>query len=51
MPELPEVETLRQSLIPRVVNKTVAKVEIYNPVVIESQNPEEFTALKGALIT
>ncbi|MGI5825696.1 MAG: DNA-formamidopyrimidine glycosylase [Bacillota bacterium] len=51
MPELPEVETLRRSLVPLVAGKIIKTVEVYNPVVIESGNPEDFIALQGAEIT
>ena len=31
MPELPEVETVRQILRPEIVGKTIQKIEIYKP--------------------
>ena len=51
MPELPEVETIRRSLLPILTGKKIKKVEILNPVVIESQNPQAFIELAGAEIT
>lgn len=50
MPELPEVETLRRSLMPLIVGKTIKKTEIYNPVVIESNNCDDFFNLNNAEI-
>ena len=51
MPELPEVETIRRSLLPILTGKRIKNVEILNPVVIESQNPQAFIELAGAEIT
>lgn len=48
MPELPEVETIRRSLLPILVGRKIKQVEIFNDVVIESGNPEAFVALAGA---
>lgn len=51
MPELPEVETVRRVLSPRLVGKTIADVRIGNAQVIESPAPEKFIALvKGQTI-
>ena len=35
MPELPEVETVRKGLVSLVKNKTIAKVDVYWPRIIE----------------
>lgn len=35
MPELPEVETIRKTLIPLVSNKTIDKVEVYWPKMVK----------------
>ena len=51
MPELPEVETIRRSLLPILAGRKICKVEIYNDVVIESKNPDDFAALAGAEVT
>ena len=51
MPELPEVETIRRSLLLILKGKVIKKTEIYNPVVIESNNADELMDLKGAEIT
>lgn len=48
MPELPEVETIRRSLLPILTGRKIKQVEIYNDVVIESGNPDDFLALAGA---
>ena len=36
MPELPEVETIRRTLLPSVGGKTIRNIEIINPVVLEN---------------
>lgn len=51
MPELPEVETIRRSLLPILVGRKIKQVEIFNDVVIESNNPDDFVALAGAEVT
>ena len=49
MPELPEVETIRQDLISDVRGKKVKDVEILNPKVIKEPKPAEFRKrIKGA---
>lgn len=50
MPELPEVETIRQSLLPVLLGQEIQQVFIYQPVVLASQNIEEFLALTGFII-
>jgi formamidopyrimidine-DNA glycosylase len=50
MPELPEVETIRRTLIPSVKGKSFAEVEVFNPSVLENVSKEDFVALKGASI-
>ncbi len=42
MPELPEVETVRRVLEPRLLNKTIKEVEIHNAQVIAAPAPERF---------
>lgn len=51
MPELPEVETLRRSLLPLVKGKCLRKVEICRPIVLAAGTVEDFIALAGAKIT
>lgn len=41
MPELPEVETVRQSLIPHVLNKEIASVQVLYPRVFPKQTIDE----------
>ena len=46
MPELPEVETVRQILISAgIVNQTIQKVEVYNPNLIKEIETTKFTDL------
>jgi formamidopyrimidine-DNA glycosylase len=42
MPELPEVETLRQELEKAVVGRKIARVEVRQPKIIRAPSPEEF---------
>lgn len=42
MPELPEVETVRQVLRQRVIGKEIVKVDVYYPKMIENLSAEEF---------
>ena len=53
MPELPEVETVRQILIKSgIVKQTINQVEIYNERLIKEIDPEKFTnLLLGQTIT
>ncbi len=44
MPELPEVETVRRVLEPRLRKKTIAGVQIHNAQVIADPSPEQFIA-------
>jgi formamidopyrimidine-DNA glycosylase len=45
MPELPEVETIRRTLLPLIVGKTVGDVQIFWPNIIRHpQDPEAFAA-------
>lgn len=44
MPELPEVETIKRSLEPRVVGKTIEQVDILQPAVISVPSAQEFAA-------
>lgn len=49
MPELPEVETIKRSLAPRLAGRTVRGVVVYNPRVIARPEAEEFCRrLRGA---
>ena len=41
MPEMPEVETVRRTLIPLVKGKTIAKIIIWYPKIIVN-DPDEF---------
>jgi formamidopyrimidine-DNA glycosylase len=46
MPELPEVETVRQILIKAgIVNQTMQKVEVYRSKLIKDTSEKEFIAL------
>jgi formamidopyrimidine-DNA glycosylase len=46
MPELPEVETLRRSLLPSLIGRTIAFVALQSfPAVISGLDPETFSAL------
>lgn len=50
MPELPEVETVRRTLLPLIKGKTIKKVVLWYPKIVENP-PEEFiAALKGEQI-
>ena len=52
MPELPEVETVRRVLLPHLLKKTIAKVQIHNAQVIAAPSPEQFIAgMTGQRIT
>lgn len=51
MPELPEVETIRRTLTPRLVGRTITRVEVRTPKFIVGASPEEFRqAVEGARI-
>ena len=46
MPELPEVETVRQILIKSgIINQTIQKVEVYNSKLIKDISEKEFVSL------
>ena len=52
MPELPEVETIRRQLEPRLVRRRITGVEVYDPLLTAPTAPEEFAdALTDQLIT
>lgn len=52
MPELPEVETVRRTLLPHLKNRTITAVNIRNAQVIASPEPQTFTsALVGQTVT
>ena len=52
MPELPEVETVRAVLAPRLTAEKITDVQIRNPQILADRTPEEFTAcVKGQMIT
>lgn len=44
MPELPEVETIRAQLAPRLVGRTITAVEISDPLLVDPLDPDEFVA-------
>jgi len=49
MPELPEVEQVRKSLVPHIVGKTIEHVRVERPKMIHGLTPEEFAgAVTGA---
>ncbi|GAV23560.1 DNA-formamidopyrimidine glycosylase [Carboxydothermus pertinax] len=43
MPELPEVETIKRSLIPKILGKIIHGVVVYLPKVVKNMTVEEFT--------
>lgn len=45
MPELPEVETVRRSLLPVVLNKRIESVEVYTKRVLQNRLDQEFKEL------
>ena len=52
MPELPEVETTRQGLVPVLAGRTVASVEVLHPRMLRRQpDPADFAArLRGKMV-
>lgn len=51
MPELPEVETIRKTLTPHVVGKTIEKVEVRSPEFVVGASPAELRrAVEGARV-
>lgn len=51
MPELPEVETIRRTLSPRLAGRTIESVEVRTPKFIVGASPEAFErAVRGARI-
>ena len=51
MPELPEVENVRRSLIPKLKNKKITSVEVIYPNIIAYPSPKEFCSeLQGEII-
>lgn len=51
MPELPEVETIKRTLSPRLVGRTIERVEVRTPKFIVGASPEDFgRAVEGARI-
>lgn len=51
MPELPEVETIRVQLAERVPGRTIARVEVADPKLVEPEDPQEFArAVAGRAI-
>jgi formamidopyrimidine-DNA glycosylase len=42
MPELPEVETIRAQLAERIPGRTIARVEVHDPKLVEPEDPEAF---------
>jgi formamidopyrimidine-DNA glycosylase len=52
MPELPEVETIRRQLEARLPGRTIAAVDVLDPLLVSPQDPEAFAAsLRGRRIT
>ncbi|GAB6273366.1 MAG: bifunctional DNA-formamidopyrimidine glycosylase/DNA-(apurinic or apyrimidinic site) lyase [Peptococcaceae bacterium] len=48
MPELPEVETIKRSLVQKITGLTIREVKIYLPKIIQVPSPDEFqTRLNG----
>ncbi|MCL6580372.1 MAG: bifunctional DNA-formamidopyrimidine glycosylase/DNA-(apurinic or apyrimidinic site) lyase [Firmicutes bacterium] len=51
MPELPEVETIRRTLEPRLVGRTIKRVEVRNPKFVAGAGPEAFArTVEGARV-
>ncbi|MBI4286885.1 MAG: bifunctional DNA-formamidopyrimidine glycosylase/DNA-(apurinic or apyrimidinic site) lyase [Chloroflexi bacterium] len=51
MPELPEVETIKNDLLPHVVGRSFAEVVVASPEVVKAPSPEEFRrGLRGQRI-
>ncbi|KLU40698.1 MAG: bifunctional DNA-formamidopyrimidine glycosylase/DNA-(apurinic or apyrimidinic site) lyase [Limnochordia bacterium] len=49
MPELPEVETVRRTLEPYVLNRPICRVEVLYPRALQDTSPKEFSkALEGS---
>lgn len=42
MPELPEVETVRRSLLPVVLNEPIQALQVYYERILQHISPEEF---------
>ena len=42
MPELPEVETVRRTLIKKVINKKIKEIEVFYPNIIVEPSVEDF---------
>ena len=42
MPELPEVETVKETLKRKILNQKIINVEVFYPKMIEYPNQEEF---------
>lgn len=52
MPELPEVETVRRTLSPRLIGRTIVRAEVRTPDYVVGASPEDFSHLvEGARIT
>jgi len=52
MPELPEVETIAQTLRPALVNRVIVAVEVLDPMVIREPAPQDFvTSVTGRRVT
>jgi formamidopyrimidine-DNA glycosylase len=45
MPELPEVETIKNELLPHVLGRTITGVELYWERIVRQPSPEEFRSL------
>lgn len=43
MPELPEVETIKNELAPRVIGRTIVRAEVLSPNMVSHPSPREFT--------
>lgn len=44
MPELPEVESVRRSLVPRIAGRRIEEVDVFTPGVVSTPSPEGFRA-------
>ncbi|MGB1627667.1 MAG: DNA-formamidopyrimidine glycosylase family protein, partial [Miltoncostaeaceae bacterium] len=42
MPELPEVETIRRQLDDRLAGRTIARVQVDDPLLVDPEDPRDF---------
>lgn len=44
MPELPEVENVKRSLEPRILGRTIERIDVHNDIVIKYNRPDDFVS-------